>query len=112
MSRNPLLNLLNNYHSKNIKEQEYKEKIITFIKNNENCFFRSNSKGHITASAWVINRNRNKILLMLDKKLHLWVQLGCHTDGESDVALVAFKETCNESMMKIFFKQQAKFSII
>jgi 8-oxo-dGTP pyrophosphatase MutT (NUDIX family) len=97
MHRNQLLNLLNNYHSENIKEQEYKEKIITFIKNNENCFDRSNGKGHITASAWVINKDRNKVLLMLHKKLNRWLQLGGHADGESDVTLVALKEAREES---------------
>lgn len=100
MYRNTLLNLLNNYYPENIKEQEYKEKMITFIENNPNCFDRSNSKGHITASAWVINRDQNKVLLMLHKKLNLWLQLGGHADGESNVRLVALKEAQEESGIK------------
>lgn len=97
MYRIALLNLLNNYDPENIKEQEYKKKIIAFIRNNENCFDRSNSEGHITASAWVINRDRNKVLLMLHKKLNFWLQLGGHADGESDVTVVALKEAREES---------------
>lgn len=97
MHRNSLLSLLNNYHPKDKVEQIYKEETITFIKNNQNCFDRSNLNGHITASAWLLNKDKTKVLLMLHKKLNSWLQLGGHADGESNVAFVAMKEAQEES---------------
>ncbi|MBI2774893.1 NUDIX hydrolase [Candidatus Dependentiae bacterium] len=53
--------------------------------------------GHITASAWLLNNDYSQVLLMHHAKLNLWVQLGGHCDGESDVLGVAIKEAQEES---------------
>lgn len=100
MHRQSLLNLLNNYFPKSNDEQIYKREIISFVRNNPDCFSPSNLNGHITASAWLLNKDGHKILLMLHKKLNLWLQLGGHADGESNVRLVALKEAQEESGIK------------
>ena len=79
------------------EEIVFKEKIIDFLSNNEDCFKRSLEIGHVTASAWVLNKNKEKALLMHHAKLNLWVQLGGHCDGNPDVLSVAIKEAQEES---------------
>ena len=41
-------------------EQEERDKILIldWIRNNENAFSRENTVAHMTASAWVVNRER------------------------------------------------------
>ena len=97
MKRNQLLELLNNYFPLDQEECIAKKRMLAFIKQYPNCFERSLEVGHITASAWLLNKDESKVLLMHHAKLQLWVQLGGHCDGESDVLAVAIKEAQEES---------------
>ncbi|HEX2978030.1 MAG TPA: NUDIX hydrolase [Candidatus Babeliales bacterium] len=96
MKRNQLLQCLNNYVPTN-EEAIYKSRMLAFILDNPECFERSLEIGHITASAWLLNKDHSRVLLMHHAKLNLWVQLGGHCDGESDVLAVAIKEAQEES---------------
>lgn len=100
MKRNQLLTLLKEYSSPYSEELLYKEQIIAFIKDHEDCFERSLSAGHITASCWLLNPTKTKALLMHHAKLNLWVQCGGHCDGESDALTVCLKEAQEESGLK------------
>lgn len=96
MKRNNLLSLLTNY-CPTIQEVACKKNMINFIQEHEDCFERSLEIGHITASAWLLDKDGSKGLLMHHKKLNKWVQLGGHCDGDSDVLAVAIKEAQEES---------------
>ena len=96
MDRQTVITFLEQYNETS-EEQHSKRHIISFIKNNENCFERSLQKGHITASAWLLNKDLSKALLMHHRKLDMWVQLGGHCDGDSNVLRVALKEAQEES---------------
>ena len=96
MKRNDLLQLLNVYHP-SAQEINFKQEMIVFINKNPNCFERSLEIGHITASAWLINKQGTHALLMHHAKLNRWVQLGGHCDGNPDVLAVAIKEAQEES---------------
>lgn len=97
MYRENLLKLLNRYTSLYPEEIEHKDKIISFIKENSDCFNRSLEIGHITASAWLVNEKNDAVLLMHHAKLNKWLQFGGHADGNPDVKAVAIKETIEES---------------
>lgn len=97
MIQNNLTQLLANYDPKAPEEQVYKEQMLTFIAEHTNCFERSCVIGHITASAWLLNNDYSKALLMHHTKLDKWFQLGGHCDGDSDVLRVAIKEAQEES---------------
>lgn len=71
--------------------------MLEFIEKHENCFERDLACGHITASAWLLNRDCSEALLMHHAKLNRWFQLGGHCDGEHDVLHVAVKEAQEES---------------
>ena len=96
MYRSQLLTLLNEYQP-SLEEIDSKERLINFIKNNSNCFERTLKEGHITGSAWLVNKNKDKALLLHHRKLNIWVQPGGHADGNSDVLQVALNEAKEES---------------
>ncbi len=100
MHRNYLLQLLANYHPSAPEEIEYKDDIIDFVQRNEECFERNLQHGHITASAWLLNKEGDKALLTYHKKLNKWIQLGGHCDGDSDILAIAIRESQEESGIK------------
>lgn len=60
-------------------------------------FVRERLAGHFTASAWLLDRSRTRVLLTHHRKLGIWVQLGGHADGDRDLARVALREAEEES---------------
>lgn len=60
-------------------------------------YSRENTAGHITASAFILNESRDKILLMHHAKLDRWLQPGGHCDGIEDTHFVALKEAYEET---------------
>jgi 8-oxo-dGTP pyrophosphatase MutT (NUDIX family) len=77
--------------------QEESNKIKSFVEQNEYCFLRSNADGHITGSAWIVNESLDSCLLIHHRKLGVWLQLGGHADGESNILNVAVREAEEES---------------
>jgi 8-oxo-dGTP pyrophosphatase MutT (NUDIX family) len=73
--------------------------MLQFLVRYENCFERSLEVGHVTGSAWLLNADHSKALVMHHTKLDRWFQLGGHCDGNHDVLAVALKEAGEESGM-------------
>lgn len=96
MHRNDLLNMLKNYHTHYMEEVAYVRRAIAYIEQNEDVFERA-ALVHVTASAWVVSPDRQKVLLMHHRKYGHWFQLGGHTDGDTDVIRVALKECAEET---------------
>ena len=80
-------------------EQERCDKklILEFLDKNEDAFLRSNSTAHMTASAWVVNRERTKTLMVYHKIYDSWSWTGGHADGETDLLSVAVREVKEET---------------
>ena len=97
MHREGILKLLHNYKSNYPEEHVYKKNIIDFILMHDDCFERTCKIGHLTASSFLLNYEETKALLMHHTKLGIWLQLGGHCDGDSDIAAVAVKEAQEES---------------
>lgn len=100
MHRNQLLQLLEKYQPFNATESKFHEEIISFVKANPSCFERSLLIGHVTGSAWILDKSRQHTLLTHHKKLNQWFQTGGHCDGDSDVLNVALKEAEEETGLK------------
>ena len=96
MSTKRLLSLLEFYYRKHRTEIQVK-KLIAVLNSDQYCFHRTNYSGHFTASAWILNENRDKALMTHHKKLNMWLQLGGHADGNTDLIDVARKEAMEES---------------
>ena len=90
------------YQKKFLDQLEIISKFYDFIKTNPNCFLRENLHGHITGSAFVVNQYFTKVLFTYHAKLHRWLQLGGHADGQFMIQDVALKEAQEESGMENF----------
>lgn len=77
-------------------ERQNVEEVLKFLKTCDNCYDRSNLKGHITAGAFVCDKSGN-ILLNHHQKTDMWFQFGGHSDVESDSLNVARREVQEES---------------
>ena len=80
-------------------EQEERDKklILDFIDKNEDAFLRTNSIAHMTASAWVVNRECTKALMVYHKIYNSWSWTGGHADGDTDLLSVAIREVSEET---------------
>lgn len=96
MHKNKLKNLLENYMP-TAQEQVYKDRMLGFLQQYDDCFERSLQIGHFTASAFLLNKDGSHALLMHHAKLNIWVQPGGHADGDSDLCAVSVKEAQEES---------------
>ena len=94
---NSFIEKIETFHPLTATETRIKERFIDFISHNPDCFLRSNLQGHITASAFVVDKAADKILLIHHKKLDKWLQPGGHCDGDTDTLAVAIKEVWEET---------------
>jgi 8-oxo-dGTP pyrophosphatase MutT (NUDIX family) len=80
-------------------EQEDKDKalILHALQTEKDIFTRKNTLAHMTASAWVVNKDRTKTLMVWHNIFQSWSWLGGHADGDSDLCHVASKEVKEES---------------
>ena len=92
-----LIRQIENYPPFNEQEEKDKALILGWISNNENAFSRENTVAHITASAWVVNKDRSKVLMVYHNIYNSWSWLGGHADGETDLLSVAIREVKEEA---------------
>ena len=95
--RKPLISALRDYRHQWPAEAGTVDRFIEFVSSNPDCFDRSLREGHVTGSAWVVDREGRRVLLTHHRKLGKWLQLGGHADGESDVHKAALREVAEES---------------
>ncbi len=75
--------------------------VIYFVRHaekSEDLYHRKNFSGHITASAFVLNGDRTKILLIHHKFLDRWLQPGGHVDASDTNLIEAAKRECVEEV--------------
>ena len=85
-----------------VNEQEIKDKenILMCINNFEDVFTRKNVVCHLTSSAFVLNKNKDKALMVYHNIYKSWAWTGGHMDGDKDFLKVAFKELEEETGLK------------
>ena len=94
--RQMLNQLIDRYEHRYPSEDAVIKRIRHFIQANPECFQRHLAAGHVTGSAWVLDAEGTAVLLTHHKKLNIWVQLGGHADGDSNIAEVAMREAREE----------------
>lgn len=99
--RQRLLGLIEEYAPRHGDEAAVVDRFITFIRANERCFERDCWTGHITGSAWLVNGAGTHVLLTHHRKLDRWLQLGGHSDGESNSLSAAQREAEEESGLPV-----------
>ena len=73
------------YNPINEQEKKDKEIILDFINKNDNVLFRDNEIAHITSSGFIVNKSRNKTLMIHHNIYNSWGWTGGHADGNSDL---------------------------
>ena len=85
-----------------VNEQEEKDKaiLLEWLSSGKDVFSRKNTTAHFTASSWVVNPARTKVLMIYHNIYDSWAWMGGHADGETDLLYVAEKEAKEESGIK------------
>ena len=92
-----MIDKIKKYKPFNEQEEVDKALILEWIKNNRDAFSRENRVAHITASAWVVNKDRSQVLMVYHNIYNSWSWLGGHADGETDLLAVAIREVKEEA---------------
>lgn len=91
---------IENYIPKCEQEEQDKELMLNFMAKNDDILFRTNTAAHFTASAWVVNNDRTKVLMVYHNIYDSWTWTGGHADGEEDLLAVAIREVKEETGVK------------
>ena len=85
------------YRPWNEQERQDQVLILDFLRKNPDAFYRTNLLAHMTASAWVVNPQRSKVLMVYHRLYDSWSWTGGHADGEEDLLAVALREVREET---------------
>lgn len=97
MHRNKVLALIDEYQRRHPSESDV-ILLERFVRRQPSCFERDCfDDGHITGSAWLVDKSGSRVLLTHHRKLGKWLQLGGHSDGDNDPLAVAHREAEEES---------------
>lgn len=88
---------IENYVPFNEQEENDQKQILKWIDTGLNLRTRENGMAHFTASAWVTDHSKTKVLMAYHNIFQSWSWLGGHKDGEQDFLAVAMKEVREES---------------
>lgn len=79
------------------QEEQDKSLMLKYIDINDDVLFRTNQAAHFTASSWIVNRDRTKVLMIYHNIYDSWSWTGGHADGEYDLLSVAMREASEET---------------
>ena len=96
-NRAELTEAIRAFRPENEQEEADKKGILAFLAANENAFTRDNTIAHMTASAWVVNHDRTKVLMVYHRIYDSWSWTGGHADGEENLLAVALREVTEET---------------
>jgi 8-oxo-dGTP pyrophosphatase MutT (NUDIX family) len=97
MDRQELMESIRAYQPFNEQEEMDKSLILDWIETQTDAFSRDNIVAHMTASAWVVNKDRSRVLMVYHNIYDSWSWLGGHADGETDLLAVAIREVKEEA---------------
>ena len=92
---------IENYVPFNEQEEKDKEQFLKFIDTFDDVLTRDNIFGHFSASAFVVNKERNKMLVVYHIINDGWIYPGGHADGEDNLLSVAVREVEEETGLKV-----------
>jgi 8-oxo-dGTP pyrophosphatase MutT (NUDIX family) len=94
------INSIKEYIPYNEQEEKDKEVFIKCINMFDDILIRNNEIAHITSSAFIVNKDKDKVLMVYHNINNSWSWVGGHADGEEDLLYVAMKEAKEETGIK------------
>lgn len=81
----------------NEQEEKDKEIMLKYIDTFDDVLTRNNEFVHFIASAWTVNKEKTKVLMIYHNIYKSWSWTGGHADGESDLLGTAIRELKEET---------------
>lgn len=88
------------YEPYNEQEEKDKKIMLQCLEQYDDLYTRDNELVHITSSGFVVNRARDKSLMVHHNIYNSWSWTGGHADGDKDLLYVAKKEVMEETGLK------------
>lgn len=85
------------YQPYNEQEERDKEIMLSLLATEEDIFTRENQTSHFTASAWLLNKTHDKVLMIYHNIYNSWAWTGGHADGDENLLAVAIREAIEET---------------
>lgn len=102
---------IENYIPYNEQEEKDKEQFLEFINKYEDVLTRNNVIGHFSSSAFIVNKERTKTLVVYHIIQDGWLCPGGHADGEEDLLSVAIREVKEETGLLVKVLDENIFGI-
>lgn len=92
---------LREYKAFNEQEEQDRDAILAFLSGASiDPYTRESLLAHMTASAWIVNRERTKVLMVYHNIYDSWSWTGGHADGERNLLSVALREAREETSVE------------
>lgn len=85
------------YQPYNEQEKRDQQTMLKWTEQLDDVLTRQNELAHFTASSWVVNRERTKVLMAYHNIYQSWAWTGGHSDGETDLLQTAMREVKEET---------------
>lgn len=93
----PLVELLKGYMPFDELEALHIRQLVQFLSMGNSHYDRTNLLGHVVADAWIVNPERNSVVLIEHGAHKVWTAPGGHCDGDTDVLATARREAWEET---------------
>lgn len=102
---------IENYIPFDEDEEKIKDYLLKWIDTFDDVLTRDNEFGHFASSAFVVNKDREKMLVVYHNIYDAQIFPGGHVDGEDDLLSVAIREVEEETGLKTKVLDNSIFAI-
>ncbi len=102
---------IENYVPFDDAEVSIRENMLKWIDTFDDVLTRKNEFGHFASSAFVVNHERTKMLVVYHNIYGAWIFPGGHADGEDDLLSVAIREVAEETGLTAKILSDSIFAI-
>jgi 8-oxo-dGTP pyrophosphatase MutT (NUDIX family) len=89
--------VIETYHPTCEQEEKDRETMLSYLSHFDNLLTRDNEYAHFTGSSLLVNKKRDRALMVFHNLYNSWSWTGGHADGEEDLLAVAVKEAMEET---------------
>ena len=95
-----LIRAIENYRPACAQEEADRAVMLNWLRRGRDVLVRENRVAHFTASAWIVNPSRKRVLMVYHNIYDSWAWTGGHANGEADLLSVALREAGEETGLK------------